>query len=68
MYQTLKVKNKCSPTAITYYKTDCYKPFNIYGDPAAWLIKPPVKKPKKIVSTTPSCLKSTHYYINLWKE
>jgi len=61
-------EKKCLPVAITYYKTDCFKPFNIYGDPAAWLIKPPVKKPKKIVSTTPSCLKSTHYYINLWKE
>jgi len=61
-------KKNCSPTAITYYKTDCVKPFNIYGDPAAWLIKPPVKKPKKIVSGTPSCLTATHYYINLWKE
>ena len=61
-------KKKCLPVAITYYKTDCFKPFNIYGDPAAWLIKPPVKKPKKIVSGTPSCLTATHYYINLWKE
>ena len=55
------IKKKYLPIAITYYKTDCFKPFNIYGDPAAWLIKPPVKKPKKIVSTTPSCLKAAHY-------
>lgn len=68
MYHTLKVKKKCSPTAITYYKINCYKPFNIYGDPAAWLIRPPVKKTKKIVSTTPSCLTAHSYYINLYYE
>ena len=58
-------KKKCSPTAISYYKTSCSLK---HGDLAAWVVKPPVKKPKKMVSTTPSSIIAHHYYINLCRK
>ncbi len=58
-------KKNCNPGAINYYNYHTKPPPHFC---ASWTVKPPVKKPKKKVKTTPACLRSTNYYINLWKE